>query len=162
MRTWMIIVIVVAVLTVLIVGGIAGSILLAQYTEAYNEIESKNHLKQFGLLVHNYHDEFGRFPEAFIPGEGEPSERPSWLVRTLHIFREQQLEADLMRVYSDESKRWNDPAAAKFTDKPFVFFQNPALAGNGPANLLDYAGVAGIGKNGPTMGVRESGRGAFS
>ena len=50
----------------------------------------KNNLKQIGLAIHAYHDEYGSFPPAFIPDkEGRPAH--SWRVLLLPYMDEQRL-----------------------------------------------------------------------
>src|SRR5271168_5107175 len=49
---------------------------------AYRRTECKNHLKQLALAMHNYHDQYGSFPPAYIADKnGRPMH--SWRVLLL-------------------------------------------------------------------------------
>ncbi|TXT36249.1 MAG: hypothetical protein FD138_1046 [Planctomycetota bacterium] len=63
----------------------------------------KNNLKQIGLALHNYHDQYKTFPPAFILG---PNGRPwhSWRVLLLPFLNEEKLYAEYR---FDEP--WNGP-----------------------------------------------------
>lgn len=67
----------------------------------------KNNLKQIGLALHKYHDQYRTFPPAFtVDADGKPLH--SW--RTLILpFVEQQSLYDSI----DLSKPWDDPANAE-------------------------------------------------
>lgn len=82
--------------------------------EAGRRMSCQNNLKQIGIALHNYHDEYGSFPPAYTVDEsGKPMH--SW--RTLILpYLEQKTLYDKI----DLSKPWDDPAnqAARETDVP--------------------------------------------
>lgn len=67
----------------------------------------KNNLKQIGLALHNYHDDYGAFPPAFtVNANGQPLH--SW--RTLILpYLDQKALYEAINL----SKPWNDPANAE-------------------------------------------------
>ncbi len=133
-----------------------------QAREAARRTQSKNNLRQLGLAMHNYHDTFSHFPEAVIPGEGEPEERPAWTVNALPYIEQAPLYNQMIPIYKDKSKRWDDDAVSEFTSKTIPVFQNPSLDHTDVPNSIDYAGVAGLGKEGPNLKLGQRGRGMFS
>src|SRR6056297_3150668 len=68
----LIIILVVVGVLMLGCGGVFVALLLPaveQAREAARRSMSKNHLKQIGLAMHNYHDVYGVFPPGSIVGE---------------------------------------------------------------------------------------------
>lgn len=83
--------------------------------------QCKNNLKQLGLALHNYHDEHGCFPPAYIADEsGQPMH--SWRVLILPFVEEQELY-DQYRF--DEP--WNGPNNSKLADRIPVVYQCPSF-----------------------------------
>ena len=66
--------------------------------------QCKNHLKQIGLALHNYHHEYGSFPPAYTVGEGGECLH-SWRTPILPYLDQTRLSESI-----DLSKAWDDPA----------------------------------------------------
>ena len=85
----------VAVPVLLVCGGILLALLLPAVSaprEAARRAACANNLKQIGLAMHCYHDQYKCFPPAFIPDEnGKP--KHSWRVLLLPFMEEQALYA---------------------------------------------------------------------
>lgn len=76
----------------------------------------QNYLKQIGLALHNYHDEYGSFPPAYtVDAEGKPLH--SWRTLLLPFVEEPQLYQTI-----DLTKPWDDPANAEaFAATPPIY-----------------------------------------
>src|SRR5688572_17568592 len=89
-----------------LIGLLAALLLPARRsaTEAARRMSCANNLRQIGIALHNYQDEFGCLPPAYtVDAAGKPLH--SW--RTLILpFAEQKALYDKI----DLSKPWNDPA----------------------------------------------------
>jgi prepilin-type processing-associated H-X9-DG protein len=85
----------VAVPVLLVCGGILLALLLPAVggaREAARRAACNNNLKQIGLAMHCYHEQYKCFPPAFIPDEnGQP--KHSWRVLLLPFMEEQALYA---------------------------------------------------------------------
>lgn len=76
----------------------------------------KNHLKQIGLALHNYHEKYGSFPPAYIAdAQGRPMH--SWRVLILPFFGQQELY-DQYRF--DEP--WDGPHNSELAKQPLIAF----------------------------------------
>lgn len=97
--------------------------------------ECKNNLKQLALAMHNYHDEYGSFPPAYIADEGG---RPmhSWRVLLLPFLENRELY-ELYRF--DEP--WNGPHNRLLGSLMPRAFRCPS--DEGPASNTSYLVVAG-------------------
>jgi hypothetical protein len=81
--------------------------------------ECKNHLKQFVLAMHNYHDKYGSFPPAFIADkEGRPMH--SWRVLLLPF-----LEFDPLYDQYRFDEPWNGPHNRELAALPIQLFRCP-------------------------------------
>jgi type II secretory pathway pseudopilin PulG len=106
-------------LTITAIVGIIGMFLLpaAQRARFVSRLtHSRNNLKQIGLALSSYHDEYGSLPPAYtVDANGKPLH--SW--RTLILPQLGEL-ALYQRI--DLSKAWDDPAnTAAFRDWPMVY-----------------------------------------
>lgn len=100
-------------------------------------VHCKNNLKQIGLALHNYHDDYGSFPPAYTVDEsGQPLH--SWRTLILPYL-------DQSKLYSriDLAKPWNDPVneQAKVTHVPA--FQCPSASAE--SNHTTYFALNGEG-----------------
>lgn len=103
--------------------------------EAARRTQCKNNLKQIGLALYIYQDDYGSFPPAYTVDEmGRPLH--SW--RTLLL---PYLEQPALYGQIDLSKPWNDPVNAAAFETLVPSFQCPAA--NIPKNHTTYLGVAG-------------------
>lgn len=88
--------------------------------EASRRSQCKNNLKQIGIALHNYHEDFGSFPPAFtVDANGRP----------LHSWRTLILPyADQKDLYEtiDLSKPWNDPVNAPAFETPMPLYTCPS------------------------------------
>ncbi|MBT6157135.1 MAG: DUF1559 domain-containing protein [Planctomycetaceae bacterium] len=118
---------------VLLFGTIVGCG-IGQAREAARRSQCKNNLKQIGLALHNYHDEFRSFPPAFVADEnGTPMH--SWRVLLLPYLDHQKLYDQY-----DLSQPWDSPAnQAVLNNMPAIF----ACPSGTPGNTTNYAGVFG-------------------
>lgn len=84
-------------------------------------IECRNQLKQIGLALHNYHDEYGRFPPAYtVDAEGRPLH--SWRTLLLPYLDERELYSRI-----DLSKPWDDPVNLGVYPPSLRSYQCPEL-----------------------------------
>lgn len=73
--------------------------------------QCKNQLKQIGLAIHNYHDDYGSFPPAFVAdADGRPIH--SWRVLILPY-----IEQNALYKRYDFSEPWNEPNNIKLQDE---------------------------------------------
>ena len=102
---------------------------------AARRTQCKNNLKQIGLALHNYHDDYGSFPPAYtVDGQGKPLH--SW--RTLLL---PYLEQKLLYDQIDFSKAWNDPVNVVAFETSLATLQCPSASI--PKNNTIYLGVSG-------------------
>ncbi|HEV8070616.1 MAG TPA: DUF1559 domain-containing protein [Planctomycetaceae bacterium] len=128
--------------------------------EAARRTESRNHLKQLMLAMHNYHDVYKSFPQGTHPNPDlKPDKRLSWQTDLLP-FLEYKPIYDLI----DFKKAWDDRANKMAADSPLALFINPSL-GPQKANgfpVTEYVGMAGVGADGPMLPVTSPRAGVFA
>ena len=111
---------------------------------AARRVQAKNNLKQILLALHNYHDEYGRFPPPFLPNDKLPVDRRlSWMVLVLPYLEEQALYNAVNQELAWDSTE--NRTAARTSVQAFL---NPAAStmteSSGYA-LTHVAGVSGWG-----------------
>ncbi len=105
--------------------------------EPARRMNCQSHLKQIGVAIYNYRDEYGVLPPAYTVDE-EGNRLHSW--RTL-ILPFLELGSDELYESIDFSKPWDDPANAKARDTVVQVYQCPSAD---PADgLTTYLGVVG-------------------
>lgn len=101
---------------ILIVGLLIGFLLLPVTRDvrpAVRRSACKNHLKQIGLALHNYHDEYGSFPPAYTV-DADGRRLHSWRTLILPFIDEGPLYSQI-----DLAQPWDSPAnAALHADIP--------------------------------------------
>jgi prepilin-type processing-associated H-X9-DG protein len=128
--------------------------------EAARRTESKNHLKQLVLAMHNYYEVHKSLPPGTHPNPDlKPDKRLSWLTDLLPFL-------ELQPIYDtiDFKKAWDDPPNRKAVDSPLALFINPSV-GPQKANgfpVTEYVGMAGVGVDGPTLPVTSPRAGVFA
>jgi prepilin-type processing-associated H-X9-DG protein len=116
-----------------------------------------NNLKQILLALHNYHDTYNQFPEGTQLNEKlKPDERLSWLAKILPFIDQAPL---FQQIDFDEG--WEDEVNQQESDTVLQVFLNPGVAQHDVAAATDYVGVAGLGKEGPTLPVTSTKAGVF-
>jgi hypothetical protein len=134
------------VVGVLLLGGLmCGGILLALLLpavsasrQAAKRMQSSNNLRQLGIAMHNYHDEYSSFPPAVVKDENGT---PLYSGRVLLL---PYLEQGPLYERFDKTKAWNAPENAALTSMPVKTFQDPgSSAGDSPRS--DYLFVTGPG-----------------
>jgi hypothetical protein len=102
---------------------------------AARRTQCKNNLKQIGLALYNYHDEYGSFPPAYtVDSNG----------RMLHSWRTlllPYLDHDQFYRQIDFSKPWYDPVNATAFNAAVDVFQ--CRSTEMPTNHTIYLGVSG-------------------
>lgn len=102
---------------------------------AFQRAQCKNNLKQIGLALHNYHDDYGTFPPAYtVDAKGRPLH--SWRTLVLPYLEQTELYRKI-----DLSKPWNDPVNAAAFETSLFFYQCPSA--DTPKNHTIYLGVSG-------------------
>lgn len=128
--------------------------------EAARRSQSKNNLKQIGLAMHNYHETFNHFPAGTHPNEKlKPEQRLSWYADILPFLDQQPL---FQRI--DFEEEWDSKDNITFTETRIPTLQNPGVTAKpnkGVEAPTHYVGIAGIGKDAPTLPVGHKRAGVF-
>jgi type II secretory pathway pseudopilin PulG len=126
-------------LSVLVVTGIIGvlvALLLPASRgsrEASRRMHCYNNLKQIGIALHNYADEYGALPPAYtVDDEGRPLH--SWRTLILPYLGEEALYEKI-----DLSKPWSDPANKAAFDTPLRVYHCPSV--NCPPTDTTYLAI---------------------
>lgn len=148
--------------SVAVVGVLIALLLPAvqQAREAARRTQSKNNLKQIGLALHNYYATFNEFPTGTHPNDKlMPEERLSWLVDILPY-----LDQEAAHKATDFKKPWSDPGNKQALSGNMSVFMNPSQPVAGPVDgcgITHYVGIAGVGKDAPTLPITDNRVGVF-
>ncbi len=148
------VVLAVAVVGLLLCGGIVAALLLPAVggaREAARRSQCTSHLKQIGLAMHNYHDTYNCFPPAVITNE-EGLPMRSWRVAVLPF-----LEEDLTYDQYDFNEPWDGPNNQALQGARSVLYVCPSDIPTGPFDT-SYVMIVGEGTLGgvPNEAVRIS------
>ncbi len=105
--------------------------------EAARRMQCSNHLKEIGLALQNYHDEYQSLPPAYVTDDnGKPMH--SWRVLILPYLGQQAL---YNKYNLDES--WNGPNNSKLHSEVVHVFCCPSRPGRQPNTETSYVVVIG-------------------
>lgn len=133
-----------------------------QAREAARRSASRNNLRQLGLAMHNHHDQHRALPAGTYPNAKlKPEERLSWLVALLPYLEEEDRFKQV-----DLTKGWKDKAneGALKSDLSLKVTQNPSQPIIQPVDgyaIMHYVGIAGVGKDAPTLPITDNRVGMF-
>jgi hypothetical protein len=141
-----------SVFRVLLVLGIA-ALLFALFIlptrrcarEAARRMQCINHLKQIGLALQNYHNNYHSLPPAYVADtDGKPMH--SWRVLVLPYLE----QAALYKKYSF-NEPWNGPNNVKLHNEVVRVFCCPSRTGQQPNTETSYVVVTGQGTAWPAV-----------
>jgi prepilin-type processing-associated H-X9-DG protein len=131
-------------------GGILIALLLPAVQaagEAARQMQCANNLKQIGLAMHNYHDQYNCFPPAYIADEnGRPMH--SWRVLLLPFMDQQALYEQY-----DFKEPWDGPNNSRLVGTiDNVFYRCPSEDSTVGRSQTSYVMIVGPGtiSDGPT------------
>jgi type II secretory pathway pseudopilin PulG len=130
------------VVILVLCGGILLALLLPAVQaarEAARRMESTNNLRQIGLALHNYHDQFGTFPPAVVT---DPNGKPLYSGRVLLLpFLDQQNLYDQF----DKDQAWDSPRNQPISQTMLSVFMDPSAPGSPDVSggRTDYLFVTG-------------------
>ena len=128
-----------------------------QARDAARRTQSKNHIKQLMLALHNYHDVHNGFPAGTVPNTTlKPEERLSWLATVLPYLDQSALYNQV-----DQKAGWNKGRNEAITSTNVETFLHPSVSNREPG-MTNYIGLAGLGPEGPTLDARNPKAGAFA
>lgn len=131
-----------------------------QARTAARRTQSKNNLRQIAIGLHNYHDANRSFPTGTIEtSANDPKERLSWMASLLPYVEQAGLYDQL-----DENQPWNEGANEEVANTRLPMLLNPAIPEGavGEPAKAHYVGIAGVGKDGPTLPVTSPKAGIFA
>jgi prepilin-type N-terminal cleavage/methylation domain-containing protein len=100
---------------------------------AARRTQCRNNLKQIGLALHNYHDQYGTLPPAYtVDAEGRPLH--SWRTLLLPYLDQAPLYERI-----DLSKPWDDPANAEIAKTELWIYHCPE--DRGPRHHTSYVAL---------------------
>ncbi|MBI3863226.1 MAG: DUF1559 domain-containing protein [Planctomycetia bacterium] len=121
------------------VGGPVALLLPAvqQAREAARRSQCKNNLKMIGLALHNYHEQHGSLPPAYVAdANGKPMH--SWRVLILP-----QLDQQALYDEYKFSEPWDGPNNSRLLSRMPAVFKCPSHAGGADDTTTAYAAVFG-------------------
>ena len=131
--------------------------LLKSASESERRTRSRNHLRQLGLAMHNYHDAYGRFPGGTVENDNlKPEERLGWAVSILpfmdqaNMYNSVQMEAG-----------WEDQEDF-VKDTTIPSYLNPSMPRGGmPGGQIDYLAMTGVGPDAASLDDADPNAGIF-
>lgn len=133
-----------------------------QAREAARRTASRNNLRQLGLAMHNHHDQHRALPAGTYPNAKlKPEERLSWMIALLPYLEEEDRFKQV-----DLTKGWKDKAneGALKSALSLNVTLNPSQPIVQPVNgyaITHYVGIAGVGKDAPTLPITDNRVGMF-
>lgn len=112
-----------------------------QAREAARRTRCRNNLKQFGLALHNYHDQHATFPPGIV--DNDDNQQDAW--HTAFTLLLPQLEQSNVYEKYDFNQRWNAPVNVAAADVVIPVFACPSSDEGQPDNsgpelqYTDYA-----------------------
>jgi type II secretory pathway pseudopilin PulG len=132
---------IVLVVVLVLCGGVGLALLLPAVQaarEAARRSQSSNNLKQIGLALHMYHDQYKTFPPAVVT---DANGKPLYSGRVLLLpYLEQQ---NLYEAFNKDEP-WNSDNNLPLTQTPIKTFMDPSSTDNKPGKT-DYLFVTGQG-----------------
>lgn len=105
--------------------------------EAARRTQCKNRLKQIGLALHNYHDQYGAFPPAVVrDADGTPLH--SWRTLILPFIEQQALYNSI-----DLTKPWNHPANQRARETTIPEYRCPSAPSEVAKGHTTYLALSG-------------------
>jgi len=131
-----------------------------QAREAARRTQSRNNLKQIALALHDFQGAYDTFPPGTMPGPVTAEDRMSWQATILPYLEQGPLYNRL-----EKNQGWQNATNAAVGQTKISVFNNPGLGIPQLAGGLghtDYAGVAGLGPDGPKKKLDDKGAGFFA
>lgn len=125
-------------LVVILIIGILIALLLPatrSAREPARRSQCKNYLKQIGLALHNYHDQFKSFPPAWTT-DASGRRLHSWRTLILPYLEQAELYKTI-----DFTKAWDDPVNAEAAKHLLDVYQCPSTTPDG--NKTVYMAIVG-------------------
>lgn len=105
-----------------------------QAREAARRTQARNHMKQMGLAMHNFHDTYRHFPPLNVEGETQPGQQvQSWMTDMLPYLEQGPLHSQVQYGLS-----WNDPGNKQAFGTVVPTYLNPSEP-TPPINSNGYA-----------------------
>lgn len=104
---------------------------------AARRMQCSNNLKQIGLALHSYQDEYGALPPAYtVDADGKPLH--SWRTLILPFLEQEPLYKKI-----DLSKPWDDPANKVAFDAGVPYYACPSTTGHGSQTVYLAVSIPG-------------------
>ncbi|HHM12851.1 MAG TPA: DUF1559 domain-containing protein, partial [Planctomycetaceae bacterium] len=134
---WVVLGVAVVLGSCVIIGVLAALILPAvqMARDAARQVESSNQMKQVGLAMLNYQEEWNCFPAASFADPRTNNPPHSWRVAIL-----KHIDPQLYEQY-DFSKPWDDPVNRRLESQMPDYYKNPRI--DAPEYHTNYLAVVG-------------------
>lgn len=124
---------------VILIAGVIALLFLpaTRGREAARRMQCANNLKQIGLALHSYLDEYGALPPAYtVDADGKPLH--SWRTLILPFLEQEPLYKKI-----DLSKPWDDPANKVAFDAGVPYYACPSTPGHGSQTVYMAVTIPG-------------------